>query len=277
MWMLLAAALACGTIPRLDRTIAAALLFAALMLAVYERVVSWPAILALIFFAMAIAAKRHYRHSRMFSVSAEILLLLCSLGLFMHLFPGFHNPRVVDQAAAGPLSARFSLYLNLDKALVPVLLLACLPGLLSRPPPVASRWYYWMGLALCIPALLGLATLLGGLRVEWHFPPWLGWFILSNVFFVSLAEEALFRGYLMQRLLLWTQNPAIALGGAAFSFGLAHIAGGWMLALFAGLAGLIYGLAWLWSGKLWVATLFHFSLNLTHLLFFTYPFYHPGG
>ncbi|HFS3216289.1 TPA: CPBP family intramembrane glutamate endopeptidase, partial [Escherichia coli] len=26
-----------------------------------------------------------------------------------------------------------------------------------------------------------------------------------------------------------------------------------------------------WSGRLWVATLFHFGLNLCHLLFFTYP------
>ncbi|SQL02415.1 CAAX amino protease [Pseudomonas aeruginosa] len=46
--------------------------------------------------------------------------------------------------------------------------------------------------------------------------------------------------------------------------------------LFAGLAGLIYGLAWLWSGRLWVATLFHFGLNLTHLLLFTYPLYRPA-
>lgn len=43
---------------------------------------------------------------------------------------------------------------------------------------------------------------------------------------------------------------------------------------FAGLAGVIYGIAWMWSGRLWVATLFHFGLNLIHLLFFTYPMYH---
>ncbi len=43
------------------------------------------------------------------------------------------------------------------------------------------------------------------------------------------------------------------------------------------LGGNIYGLAWLCSGKLWIATLFHFLLNLIHLLFFTYPFYRPGG
>ncbi|MDF5804597.1 CPBP family intramembrane metalloprotease [Pseudomonas aeruginosa] len=68
--------------------------------------------------------------------------------------------------------------------------------------------------------------------------------------------------------------PALALASALF--GLAHFAGGPLLMLFAGLAGLIYGLAWLWSGRLWVATLFHFGLNLTHLLLFTYPLYRPA-
>ncbi|TCL07137.1 CPBP family intramembrane glutamic endopeptidase [Sodalis ligni] len=277
MWVLLAAALTCGVFPRLDRRITAAVFFTALLLAVYEKILGWPAILALIFFLLTAAAKSFFRSSRAFTVGGEVLLLLGSLGLFMHLFPGFHNPRVVDNIAIGPLSARFSLYLNIDKALVPVLLLACMPTLLSRPVPTHPRWFYWAGLALSIFALLCLATLLGGLRVEPHFPSWLGWFILSNFFFVALAEEALFRGYLMQRLQDWTHNPAIALGVSSLLFGLAHTAGGWMLVLFATLAGVIYGLAWLWSGNLWVSTLFHFLLNLIHLLFFTYPFYRPGG
>jgi membrane protease YdiL (CAAX protease family) len=58
---------------------------------------------------------------------------------------------------------------------------------------------------------------------------------------------------------------------AALLFGLAHFAGGPLLIFFAALAGLIYGLAWQWSGRLWIATLVHFAFNLTHLLLFTYP------
>ncbi len=277
MWVLLATALACGVLPRLDRRVAAAVLFLALVLAVYQHVLSGSGILALMLFALIMAVKKTYQRHRLFAIGGEVLLVVCCLGLFMHLFPGFHNPRIVDDMSAGPLSARFSLYLNLDKALVPVLLLACLPTLLSTPVPTIPRWFYWLGLVLCIPALLGLAVLSGGLRVEPHFPPWLGWFVLSNLFFVSLAEEALFRSYLMQRLEDGTHSAGIALGLSAVLFGLAHAGGGWMLIAFATLAGLIYGLAWRWSGKLWVAALFHFTLNLTHLLFFTYPFYRPGG
>jgi len=35
-----------------------------------------------------------------------------------------------------------------------------------------------------------------------------------------------------------------------------------------------FDLAWHWSGRLWLATALHFALNLTHLLFFTYPALH---
>lgn len=54
-------------------------------------------------------------------------------------------------------------------------------------------------------------------------------------------------------------------------FGLMHLGGGVLLVVFATLAGVLYGLAWLWSGRLWVATVLHFTLNLCHALFFTYP------
>ncbi|MDQ4371173.1 CPBP family intramembrane glutamic endopeptidase, partial [Pseudomonas aeruginosa] len=139
-------------------------------------------------------------------------------------------------------------------------------------------WYLRLAVflgALAVPALLLLAVGVGLLRPELHAPAWLWQFVLANLFFVSLAEEALFRGYLQQRLGQWLGPwPALALASALF--GLAHFAGGPLLMLFAGLAGLIYGLAWLWSGRLWVATLFHFGLNLTHLLLFTYPLYRPA-
>lgn len=100
---------------------------------------------------------------------------------------------------------------------------------------------------------------------------------MANLFFVCMAEEALFRGYLQQRLSQWLgARPALIV--AATVFGAAHLAGGMLMVIFATLAGVIYGLAWMWSGRLWVPILFHFGLNLIHLLFFTYPLYqHPDG
>ncbi|EFK1743429.1 CPBP family intramembrane metalloprotease, partial [Escherichia coli] len=126
------------------------------------------------------------------------------------------------------------------------------------------------GLFLSVPLILFLAVFLGGLNPEIHFPEWLPEFILANLFFVSLAEESLFRGYIQSRL-SEVMSPLVALVVAALLFGLFHYSGGTLLMLFATLSGIVYGLSWMWSGRLWVATLFHFGLNLCHLLFFTYP------
>ncbi len=165
------------------------------------------------------------------------------------------------------------MYYNFDKALVPFLLLACLPTLFNAGKPDKQVGVSaWLILVLCIPAVLLLAVALGGLKVELHLPSWILAFIMANLFFVSMAEEALFRGYLQQRLRQWLgAYPALII--TALLFGAAHFAGGTLMMAFATLAGVIYGLAWMWSGRLWVPILFHFGLNLVHLLFFTYPAY----
>ncbi len=146
-----------------------------------------------------------------------------------------------------------------------------IPTLFKTEPVKKANKYQWVLLAMAIPALLLFAMALGGLAIELHLPQWLPAFMLANIFFVSLAEEALFRGAIQQSLSRYL-SPYLALFITAILFGLVHFAGGMLLIIFASLAGIIYGLAWMWSGRLWVATLFHFALNLTHLLFFTYPF-----
>lgn len=202
----------------------------------------------------------------------EGIHVITAFALMLHLIPGFHNLKVLDSVLAGPHSAPFTLYFNFDKALVPFVLLAATGSLFSTGAPCQSGRVGWIALIFAVPALLLLAVALGGLKIETHLPEWLPQFALANIFFVSLAEEALFRGYLQQRL---TQliHPLAALIITATIFGAMHYAGGILLVIFAGLSGIIYGLAWMWSGKLWIAVLFHFGLNMLHLLFFTYPFY----
>lgn len=69
---------------------------------------------------------------------------------------------------------------------------------------------------------------------------------MANLFFTCMAEEALFRGYLQQRLSQWLSAwPALII--TALIFGTAHLAGGMWMVMFATLAGLIYGLDVEWS------------------------------
>ncbi|ERT12230.1 CAAX amino protease [Photorhabdus temperata J3] len=267
IWGLLAASLALLAI---HRTTALIVLLAAVVTGFITQVIIYPAIATITIIFVLGALRIYFQQNNIIKITTELLLLAFGIALFLHLIPGFHNLKYLDKVQVGPHNASFSMYFNFDKALIPFLLLCCMPGLFTTKPLAKVRPYAWIILTVAIPVLLGIATALGGLAIELHMPQWLPMFILTNIFFVSLAEEALFRGYIQQRLSQWT-NPYVALIITALIFGGAHFAGGLLLMIFATLAGLIYGLAWMWSGRLWVAVGFHFVLNLVHLLFFTYP------
>ncbi|WP_147200216.1 CPBP family intramembrane glutamic endopeptidase [Pantoea sp. CCBC3-3-1] len=274
MWYLLAASL--FFLPFRLR-ISLGLLVVSLIVAVLNHTLQPVALLVLVVMAVVAFFCFRRKESDVLAKVGEGLLVLSAGALMLHLVPGFTNLIVVAGAQAGPESAPFTFNYNLDKALVPFLLLGCLPGLLKRPATPPRNRLWWLILLLSLPLLLLIATLAGGLRVELHYPEWLGSFMLANLFFVSFAEEALFRGWLQQRLSQRVGN-GWGLLAASVLFGLAHAAGGVMLICFATVAGLIYGLAWLWSGRVWVSTLVHFAFNMLHLLFFTYPLWqHPPG
>jgi len=271
MWIILAGALAAL---QPARRLALLLLALATLLGFYQDVLAWPALLLFAVTAGVVACRIYDRDHHRRQMLTEAVLVLIAIGLFLHLFPGFDNPRKLDDVQVGARSVAFGFSFNFDKALIPFVLLACLPTLF-RAPASPPRYKLLAALALvaAVPLLLYSAVLLGGLAFEPHFPAWLGTFMLANLFFVSLAEEALFRGYLQQKLTLALGGiPALLL--SALLFGLVHLSGGLSLVIFATLAGLLYGLAWHWSGRLWISTALHFALNITHLLLFTYPALH---
>ncbi|ANE75093.1 CPBP family intramembrane glutamic endopeptidase [Dickeya solani] len=268
MWIMLAGSL---LTLQFNRTIAVLLLLATLAWGLGNSVLAWSGAGFLALLGLVMTIRAAYRSHVVVRGVTEILLVVGVVALTLHLAPGFDNPKVVDNVYVGPQSTAFSMYFNLDKALIPFVLLACMPTLFSSSPVRSLGKWVWCLLALAVPMLL----LAGGLKLEIHNPSWLWSFMLANLFFVSLAEEALFRGYLQQRL-AGVMSPWLALPVSALLFGALHFPGGAMLMAFAALAGLLYGLAWMWSGRLWVATLFHFGLNLCHLLFFTYPMLQRG-
>ncbi|MTD39461.1 CPBP family intramembrane metalloprotease [Erwinia sp. CPCC 100877] len=272
MWILLAAALLAL---RFYLPLALILLAGAAVWGGINGVVQPVGALALLLVVLSGAACMKWRDRRAISIPLEGVLVAAAAALMLHLIPGFHNPRVLDSIHAGPRSVGFSMYFNFDKALVPFLLLCCLPTLFVASPLKRAAFWQWLLLVLAVPLLLLAAVALGGLGLELHRGEWLLPFAFANLFFVSLAEEALFRGWLLQRL-CGVMSAPLALLLSAVIFGLMHIAGGVLLVVFATLAGVLYGLAWLWSGRLWVATVLHFALNLCHALFFTYPMLQHG-
>ncbi len=200
-------------------------------------------------------------------VSWFVLLTWCTL-LFLHRFPGFHNLQVLDNVSAGVQSTPFSMYLNLDKPLAFFALLFAYPVLLGNPKKVQilPLLLTLMFLSLLLP----LAVIIGVIKPELSFPSWWWLFALNNLMITCVAEEALFRGFIQHGLAKnykWTTGLAVA----SLLFGIAHIAGGPVLVLFATLAGIGYGLVFHFTGRLWCSVLAHFAFNFSHLIFFTYP------
>ncbi|CAB3862578.1 CPBP family intramembrane glutamic endopeptidase [Achromobacter sp. CF-sbj1-Ac2-l] len=229
---------------------------------------AWPALLAL---AAVLARPTMAAPAR---ATGHALFLILAVLLFLHWLPGYHNPLVIPRAALTPDAVPFAMYLNLDKPLVAFwVVLVAAPAMAGA----SARATLTAALAACagaIAACLGLALALGvvGWAPKWPDSGWL--WLINNALLVTLAEEALFRGYVQERLTrAWRGRPwgaTAALLVAALLFGLAHYAGGWQWMLLAGLAGVGYGMAYR-HGGLAAAVLAHVGLNAAHYGLFTYP------
>lgn len=229
---------------------------------------AWPALLAL---AAVLARSTMAAPAR---ATGHALFLILAVLLFLHWLPGYHNPLVIPRAALTPDAVPFAMYLNLDKPLVGFwVVLVAAPAMAGAN----ARATLTAALAACagaIAACLGLALALGvvGWAPKWPDSGWL--WLINNALLVTLAEEALFRGYVQERLTrAWRGRPwgaTAALLVAALLFGLAHYAGGWQWMLLAGLAGVGYGMAYR-HGGLAAAVLAHLGLNAAHYGLFTYP------
>lgn len=211
---------------------------------------------------------------RLAKPAGHLLFILLAIGLSLHLLPGFHNLLAIPPERLSPNAAPFRMFLNLDKPLLAFWII-----LVLRPPMRGSSWRGTLAVGLTAGAAsalicLGIAAFAQWIQWQPQWPPQ-GWiWLANNALLVTLTEEALFRGYLQQQLSLrWRQHAwggYAALGLGALAFGMAHLPGGWPLALLAGLAGLFFGVAFR-HGGLAAAVLAHLSLNVLHFAGFTYP------
>ncbi|GEA61505.1 CPBP family intramembrane glutamic endopeptidase [Vibrio comitans] len=199
---------------------------------------------------------------------ALAVTIVWSLGMALHWLPGFANLLVLDKVQAGAGSYPFTMYLNLDKPLIFFALLLAFPRLLGKAKPV--EWETLVNPLIALASLLPIAVIFGGLGFELSLPNWWWLFLFNNLLLTCVAEEAIFRGFVQQEITKqfgWKIGLIIA----SILFGIAHLAGGWLLVAFATIAGACYGMTFYLTGRLWAAVLVHFMFNFTHLLFFTYP------
>ncbi|MBM2653924.1 CPBP family intramembrane glutamic endopeptidase [Burkholderia diffusa] len=226
--------------------------------------------------ALLVAAAWGVAPGRPFAVriGAHVVFAALAIALTLHLIPGFHNPRVIAPTRFTPDAVPFTMYLNFDKPLVGLWLLWALPWTAPDVPPArALRTGAVAAVATAAACLAGaLAFGMVGWAPKWPASGWM--WLVNNVLLVTLAEEALFRGYVQGGLTRvlgrfgWGPWAALAIG--AVLFGAAHAAGGWPWIVLGTVAGFGYGLAWRRGGLL-ASALAHAGLNAIHFGLFTYP------
>lgn len=194
--------------------------------------------------------------------------------IFLRLLPGFNNLNIFKGFVGSEIASPYSLWLNFDKPVVGLILghyfckrktlnLKSLSSILLS----ASK--------ICLVGCLVVYSLAWGLGyVGWEpkIPEILWLWIPINLLGTCVAEEALFRGLLQDKMLGPILRQPFSLVFAALAFGASHFAGGWKYIALASVAGIFYGWAYEKGGKsLDAAVLCHFGLNLGHLLLLTYP------
>ncbi|MDI9634417.1 CPBP family intramembrane metalloprotease [Geitlerinema splendidum] len=205
-----------------------------------------------------------------------LLIILLGFLFYEHMVPGFQNFILAKNIHLSVDSKAYQFYLNADKVLVALMLIIA-------GHPLNKNFRDWKETLRVLPLpflgvsliLLGSAFLAHYIRFDFKVPAILWWWIPANLLLVCASEEIFFRGFIQnqlgQFLNTFSWGKWVSLGTASILFGLYHHAGGPIYMILATLAGVGYGYVYLKSQRIESSILLHFSVNLIHILAFSYP------
>ena len=213
------------------------------------------------------------RWQRMFGTTFASLL---ALALALHLLPGFYNPVLIANAHFSVHAAPYTQYANFDKAVGGLLLLT----FLCRRTRTLAEWRRLLrnaslAILTTTPIVVGLAVALRYVEPDFKLPAYTPIFLITNLLFTCVAEEAFFRGFVQERL-----ATAIGLGGiggviviliSGLLFGLVHYPGGIAYVAICSVLGCGCAYSYAITRRIEAPILTHFALNAVHFIGFTYP------
>jgi membrane protease YdiL (CAAX protease family) len=207
---------------------------------------------------------------------ASVAVIVLSAGLATHQFPGFNNLNVLDHVRVSKDAVPYTFYLNIDKTIVGIFILGFSYQLIFEK----DKWFALfkkiaLKLLLVISITIVTAFALGFVTFDFKIPNDIFIWAITNLLFVCVAEEALFRTFIQNKLSLKMKKmkygDCFAVLSTAILFGLVHYPGGIKFAVLAMVAGIGYGWVYAVTKRVEASIITHFGLNLTHILFFTYP------
>jgi uncharacterized protein len=223
----------------------------------------------------------HYLLKGDITKSARFLIfgvaIVVSLALAFHFMPGFHNWQLASNLKLSPNAYPYSLWLNFAKPFIGIFVLALSLPLISS----GAQWIKVLKVSLPL-SILGILIMMG-ISLYFNLVQWdpkipvitFVWLVV-NLIFVSIPEEAFFRGFIQQELFNWFGKDRLAAIGSIFvtsvCFTLIHLI--WVADLpflcLVFVASVIYGTIYQWTKAIEGSILCHFGLNVTHFFLFTY-------
>ncbi|MEO6918111.1 MAG: CPBP family intramembrane glutamic endopeptidase [Collimonas sp.] len=209
---------------------------------------------------------------RLLTIAAAIM----ALAMALHRLPGFNNPVIIANLKLSADAIPFTQYANFDKGTAGLVLLA----FLCQRASSFTAWRdslkkTWLVGIVTVIAVLGVATLIGYVKPDFKLSQATVLFLVTNLFFTVVAEEAFFRGLLQDRLASslarFRYGHLLALLCSALLFGAAHAAGGGTYVLLATITGLGYAYAYYVTQRVEAPIIIHFAVNAVHFIGFTYP------
>ena len=224
-------------------------------------------------FSTLLLLEQHINRASVLKGLITVAIAAVATASFFHLLPGFTNWQILPPTQVSSGAPPYDFYLNLDKGLVGFLLLF----FMIKPAQNRHEWTMilkgWLALTpwgiLC---LLGITYFFGWTVYEPKKPTFFLAWAAINLLTVSLVEEALYRGFIQERLSRWI-GPwnALILNTLAFMGGHFYFTHDWRYLSLVGLASFFYGLTYHLTKRVEAAALVHFSVNAFHLLLWTYP------
>ena len=202
----------------------------------------------------------------------------CVLALLMalHLLPGFHNPLLIANARFSVDAAPYTQYANFDKAVGGLLLLAFLCRRTRTPAEFRQLLRHAaIPILMTTTIVIGTAVALRYVAPDFKLPVYTPVFLITNLLFSCVAEEAFFRGVIQERLA--TALDVGRIGGgvviliSGLLFGLAHYAGGMTYVAISSVLGCGCAYCYAITRRVEAPILAHFALNAMHFIGFTYP------
>lgn len=206
------------------------------------------------------------------------VVVITSLALAFHFLPGFNNWNLISNWQLSPDATCYSFYLNFDKPFIGIFVLALsLPLINSKEQWIKILKFTLPAMVIGIACMIAISIQIGMIRWDPKIPVFIFPWIIANMLFVCIPEEAFFRGFIQRELYLWFGKTHLSAAGSilitSFFFALLHLfwVGSFPFLCLVFLASVIYGILYQVTQAIESSILCHFVFNVVHFLLFTYP------